>query len=539
MLCHNTRMLISKNALVISLLVIIALVFRLWMISDQKVYFWYDQARDADVSRSIFTDLDFKIQGPSASGTNDTVYHGVAYYYLIGPLYVLAQNNPYTVGVIFAVVHSFAVVLFFWLAKRITGSDITAFLAAFLLSVSFQHAQYSSWLSNPAMALLPILVFFTAVWILFYEDKTQDTIKWTVILAISMGLIQQSAIYSVYFLGAILVGFAYQAAQIKLKKKHSVNQLQQVVIFSLIYLLCISSMLLTQFQLYRAGIFNSEALTHTMSRGHNFIDTQELKELVLMYFDRVLSTVGPYHSIFGAVVSIAATVIFWKNATTKEKLFFSSWFLAPLWLFIVQFRSSSHILVGIEYPILFILAYALTKFFQKNNYFILGIIVVVVSLYSLYQVTTVRDFRAANASIFTTQKGVFLERQLEVIDLTYQEANFEPFSVSLWVSPYEYYVSWTYLYAWYGQEKYGYVPTYFGSSQTGKPGENLLAKSDKLGKTHFIIEEPDVVISGDYYQKFISFQDSVSSPSALLHPPGGTVTKIGGYTIHKRVSTQE
>ena len=99
------------------MLVIIAILFRYWLVSDNHIYFWYDQARDALVSQQMIFDKDIKIQGPSASGTNDTIYHGVLYYYILGPLYVLFNGDPYFVAIAFGTINSFGVVLIYYLSK--------------------------------------------------------------------------------------------------------------------------------------------------------------------------------------------------------------------------------------------------------------------------------------------------------------------------------------------------------------------------------------------------------------------------------------
>lgn len=76
------------------LFIFIGSILRLWLISDNNVLFWYDQARDAIVARQIISDRDLKTQGPSASGTDDTINHGVLNYYVIAPLYEIADGNP-------------------------------------------------------------------------------------------------------------------------------------------------------------------------------------------------------------------------------------------------------------------------------------------------------------------------------------------------------------------------------------------------------------------------------------------------------------
>jgi len=70
--------------------------------------------------------------------------------------------------------------------------------------------------------------------------------------------------------------------------------------------------------------------------------------------------------------------------------------------------------------------------------------------------------------------------------------------------------TWAYLYSWYGQAKYGYVPSFYGHNQVGLLGNESLALNEKpLDKTFFIIE-PHVGIPDDRYKWEIGAEDSKS-----------------------------
>ena len=62
------------------------LFLRLWFVNDHQFIFYYDQARDALTARQIAAG-DWKIFGPTASGTKDTIFHGVLHYYFLAPFY--------------------------------------------------------------------------------------------------------------------------------------------------------------------------------------------------------------------------------------------------------------------------------------------------------------------------------------------------------------------------------------------------------------------------------------------------------------------
>lgn len=94
----NVKNLLRKNYLLI-IIFLLAFILRIYSISDNRVFFYFDQARDAVISTSIIDNKDFKLMGPSVSGTNDSLYHGVLYYYLIAPVYALSHGSPFFVSV--------------------------------------------------------------------------------------------------------------------------------------------------------------------------------------------------------------------------------------------------------------------------------------------------------------------------------------------------------------------------------------------------------------------------------------------------------
>ena len=154
---------LKNPRLILLVIFLLAFAFRYWLIADQHIYFWYDQARDAYLAQQIYLERDLKIQGPSASGTNDTIYHGVFYYYFIGFFYTVFAGDPFLVTIIMALINSAAVFLLYFLINAIFKNKTMALLGAFLLALNFEHAQYSTWLSNPMMGLLPLLVFFLLI----------------------------------------------------------------------------------------------------------------------------------------------------------------------------------------------------------------------------------------------------------------------------------------------------------------------------------------------------------------------------------------
>ena len=268
----------------ILLILIVSMFFRYWLISNNQVYFWFDQARDANISQSIIYNHDFKIQGPSASGTKDTIYHGVLYYYLLSPIYYIFQGNPFFVTLFFGLINSFSVVFLYIISKKIFENEKIALLSSFLLAINFEHSQYSTWLSNPMMGLIPTLIFFLSIWMIFYNKKRTYVLKWMILMGFSLGLIEQSAFYSIYFFGVIIVGLIYLSKKLK-TSFYKIFSIKEILAFLFVYILTISTMLVNQFLLFKAGIFTFKVFEDAV--GHSSI--WKNPRLVIKLFDTFLT----------------------------------------------------------------------------------------------------------------------------------------------------------------------------------------------------------------------------------------------------------
>lgn len=520
---------LKNPRLILLVIFLLAFAFRYWLIADQHIYFWYDQARDAYLAQQIYLERDLKIQGPSASGTNDTIYHGVFYYYLIGFFYTVFAGDPFLVTIIMALINSAAVFLLYFLINAIFKNKTMALLGAFLLALNFEHAQYSTWLSNPMMGLLPLLVFFLLIWKIFYQYQKSQSLYLFMILGVSLGLIEQSAFYALYFIGVILVAVFYLTNQKKLAFYQLFN-LKQMAAFLLSFLATIFTMLLTQYKLFRVGIFSLETFFKAIGQSKELVDLTVLSDFLDFYLQKIIQTLAPQMTLYALFIFLLTLLICLKHQPSQAvKYFFLSWALAPLWLFVIQFRDSPHMLMGMEYLILLLFAFLLHTLFSQKVFFGRLLLICLLSMYVWTQIKALKLMRVQNTNIFTYQTGVTLARELELIEKTYALAQGQPFSISVWTAPYEYYITWAYLYNWHGFKKYGYKPSYFGSSQLGKFGAEILTQKNSIEKLHFFIEEPEVLVLGDIYQQFIKRQNDFSVVV--------DVNQFGGYKLEVRAAS--
>lgn len=142
----------------IFILVILAFIFRILFIFQGGVSFHYDMARDAFIAQQIWQFHDLKIIGPPTSAPG--LYHGVLYYYLIAPFYMLGNGDPRVVAVFLSFLNSLVIIPVMLLARDLFKSNRLTILAGILFAVSFEAIQYASWISNPAPAVLTVALFF-------------------------------------------------------------------------------------------------------------------------------------------------------------------------------------------------------------------------------------------------------------------------------------------------------------------------------------------------------------------------------------------
>jgi len=143
---------------IVILLIFFSFFLRILFIYQGSVSFHYDMARDAFAAQQIWKEGHLKILGPPTSTPG--LFHGVLYYYLIAPFYLLGQGDPRVVAIFLSFLNSLTVIPVMFLVKDLLKSKKWAILGGFLFAVSFESTQYGPWISNPGPALLTVALFF-------------------------------------------------------------------------------------------------------------------------------------------------------------------------------------------------------------------------------------------------------------------------------------------------------------------------------------------------------------------------------------------
>lgn len=487
-----------------AILIVVTIFIRWLVIRGGNFPFWFDSARDAVVSREILEKHHLKLQGPNASGTHDTVFHGVLYYYLIGPLYTLFHGDPQMVAYVLGLITSLAIIPVYLLADDISGSKKTAAFAALLYTFSYDAVRAGTWVSNPTLTALTIPLFAYLLWLTFFRHQ-KKYLPW---LALVLGLSTQSVIFFVTLGGEVLLAawYAAQYHNFQIRKK-------EWLIAAGVFLLSISTMIFAELKMIKLGLltpstFADFSLTAVSGSGA-VVGTLDL------FFRKITQVIFPTFPVAAMILFSFAAISLWRQKNRDANVFLLLTFTTPLWIIGWLFRDMYHAFIGMEAIICIIVALWLS---QVSKYKMGKIFITIFfGIYILSQTRMWQTERAQRLTPYFLPQGAYLKDQLALIDKTYELSDGKPFSISTLTNPYGYNVEWAYLYSWYGQKKYGRVPNWFGPDQTGLFGSDLLPRTLRAEKTHFTIYEPPEGIPVYIRDAFKQNQDAlIGTPSATM-----------------------
>jgi len=497
----------------LALLILCAFALRVWFISGNNVLFWFDQARDATVVQEIVQDRNLTLQGPSASGTNDTVYHGVLYYYVIAPLYAIFQGNPVPVAAVLGLINALTIIPLFLLTYHFTKSAKYSLLGSLLFAFSYEQVQLGTWLSNPTLAIPTIFLFYFFLWRVFWLKKSREL----VLVALFLGLSNQAIIFSAYLGVSALIAFGLQWW----REKQWQFSLWQVVLTGGVYLGTVATMLLNQFRLWRSGIFRLDTLSESSSQQALSFDS--VLPLLQNYLGKFENAFFPSLPWIAAGLALALlTLFFFKRGESQQKIFFGLWVVAPIFLLALQFRSSYHTLIGLT-PAFYLLAILVLQRLKvpHKKWFEFAFF----TLFIIWNVAQLTQAKAVGYHVAQTHNGSSLQAKIDVIDYTYSAAQGETFSISTLTLPYGYNTTWAYLYDWYGAQL-GEVPSWYGPTQAGIFAGNKLEEVSSPQGLHFSIAEYQEFAPGHFQ---IEFADKQSVAGEVQE-----TQQFGDFTVQKR-----
>lgn len=470
-----------KNGLVWGLIVLTAIFVRFYSFRN-NIYFGFDEARDALVSESIYKEMDFKLIGPPATGDTG-LYHGPAFWYLIGPVYLLFHGNLYLVSILFRLINVLGIFLVYGFSKKLFSEKV-GFLAAFLYAISFEQSQYSLYVGKESLALILWLV------IMYSAASIYKIEKWS----LSMGLPLMAACFGLMLqFNIIYAGFGVALVALlillrkELKKISSTSWLVAVVLFFLTISTYILAEIKYNFREIRSAYNLIQSGFGIMSPGQSKYSLYWDKYLI-MFRDNLIGLSMDISWQRFLIIFVALSVTGWLVMSAYKEKRFS---LLLLWLFswvgimVAGGHMAYYTNVGSSVSILIVSAVILDKYVKNSVSIILILTGIFVGNVSMI-------YARRNTGLIPAikpQPYMNLIDQRRIVEDMYRIADGRGFTLRLTGIPYKIQTVWYYLLREYGYKKYGYYPYWEHGNIAGYPGK-LPVPSHGTTCIRFLVREP-------------------------------------------------
>ncbi len=483
-----------KYLTILLLIFLLAFALRVLFLPSLSLTFGYDQARDALHALEIATGH-LKILGPPASTPG--LYHGVFYYYVLAPAYLIGHGSPIIAAYWIAFLNALTVFIVFYLTFLMTKKVFPAFLAALLFAVSFEAAQYATWLSNPTIGIWTVPLIYLGLWAWVKEKK-----RWGAVVAgVGLGLSVQAEIFLLYHFVPVLIWLWMG------RKKVKRNEL---ITFGIFFLLSVSTMILSEVKFGFRGLSGFGQLA--VASDANLAYAKSVGDYLILYLNQI-GRIFAFNSYPGNIGYGGGFVIFlislalyqWRKKELSWQPFLAAWLFSHLWVVTVGGTSTPFLMVGIGPAVSIIIAIFLSIWWEKR-YKVLVLVVLAILVYG--NISMILRENKNGSTLFAIQKDMVLSKQLPAIEYTYKESGGKPFSINSLTSPLWINIVWTYLYKWYGQPKYGYVPSWHGRDQAGL--QDSLLPTPKDIKNYYLIIEPMGGIPTRYLDETVGAEDVYS-----------------------------
>jgi hypothetical protein len=499
---------------ILSLIFIIAIAVRFYAFRD-SVYFAFDQARDAYISQEIFVNRDIKLIGPPVSG-DVGLFHGPLFWYVLGPIYLLFDGDPAMVSAVFRIFNALGIFLVFQIARNLF-SPFVGILSAFFYAISFEQSQYSFYVGNPSLGVITMLIIFYGSVLL--QKKTKYSI-WSPLLLLGGAALstQMNLMYAYTFL---VVGFLI----VLLRKNAVLIQFKYWMTGIGLALFFLISFVLVEVK------YNFRSIKLAMNlfmNGFGVMDTNASKYYLFLnkFFRMFRDNIVGLDSLL-IIKIIASLIVLWvvfKSLKNMSYQILAVWMFGWVFLMLLGGHNAFYTNVGLSVSILIAASTLIDKIKNYNKFFavlICGLIVL-----GNFRLIKLQSPNSLLQEI-VTQPVMKLTDEYTLIDQMYNTANGKGFTVRFTGVPYSIQTVWSYLFHFYGEKKYGYLPYWESGNVLGFPGEMPVPKN---GTTclRFLGREPlwglpEILVKNDKKE-----EDNFSKVINKI--------SVGGFTLETRLA---
>ncbi|QQG43551.1 MAG: hypothetical protein HYW45_00840 [Candidatus Daviesbacteria bacterium] len=462
------------------LIIFLGALFLRLLYFPNNIYFGFDQARDAYQALEI-AGGNLKIIGPSTSFPG--LFHGVLYYYLLSPFYFLGNMSPEFTALILRILNALGVFLIFYLGKILFNKKI-GLLSAILFAISFEQTQFAIYMGNPAPAVISVLLMYLGLAAVIFA-KNYHGLPLT-FLGLGFSIQFQFALLYLtlpFFLIVVIFYKDFKSVPIKL------------------WLLSLGTGFLTVATFVLAEVKFGFPMLQGLLGLSNFNTQKTLVNIWQTYFYTVSRMLTfnfseNFNTILATILGLVFLWVLWKGHFPKQLIFLGIWFFSIFVTFVIHGGVENlqrdiplfYPNVGVSLALLIFVAFLLGFIFEK--YFIAGVILLILIFLNNFNLIQTLNPQGTISEI-DVQQGMLLGDQKKSLDFLYTDARGEPFAVKAVTLPFFVNTTWSYLFEWYGKNKYGYLPLWNGKNALGYPGNlTVQEKQEGLPESRYVIVEP-------------------------------------------------
>ncbi len=488
------------NSFHVSIGLIVFLAFGLRLYPGQDHFLWNtsDYPRDLYTVREMVQTKDIRFLGPRAEvydrqTQSYNVFAGPLYYYFLAPWYGEKNSDPNLAVLAFIILHISGMIPLGLLARELFKEKKWILATLLLYSLAYEQIEYSRWLLNPAMAVPFLSWMFYLMWLVYQRRKH------TLWLGLVTGLAIQAEIFLGYWVGGT---FLFLMATRQRFKQFG----WWMIGLSVGGLPLILADLKFNFRMTKSLVFNfllsgETKNTHLTESFQNW-----MRHWGVVAKQTVFGTT-PQLAFIG-VMLLVATLGWWVIKRRQAEHAFLLFILCmPLIIFVTHFQESIYVDIGVGFVIILIMVTWLKELWRFSPPLV-GLTLVLICFGQLRLLGINTNNQTPFTSHFFLKSDTFLYQQrLELAELMYQEANGQPFSISVLETPYGWQAMWASIFEEYSRRHHVALPTWYGFHVQGIPGDSVFALTDQPEWLHVVLRPQSLVIDQVAQESFYQSQN--------------------------------
>ena len=470
----------TNNKLILIIL-LLGIIYKLMMTSGGNFLFNMDNARDLVDVREMVELKKIRLTGPTSA--IEGLFNGPAWYYLLALPYVISSGDPYSTIILQIILW---VIGGFFLLKLVSKWSKLLILPIGLLWIASDYislATVYAFNPNPVTLLTPLLIY------LLYKYLETKKLTYSILTFFLGGLFFNFEMNFGIFIPIIII------VSILFTRKFTFFKSKNFWMGSLFFILCLLPQALFDFR--HEFIMTKSVINYLASNEGPSYNLSNRFQTITQSFFNVFQATLMNHKNFSLIILalfVPILVNFFKHGQKNIIAIITLIYIfIPFILYLIipvtvnpwhlgGFAAASILLIGFLLNSLWSF-----NFWRKLIAIILATALIYFSLFNILKFFT-QDWGRPNLDPSS------YKNEITAIDYIYKYVNGQNFKVYTYLpSVYDY--PYQYLFWWYGQKKYGYIPYEYAYSanipQYISNKEKFEGSKENYQGLVFLIKEPD------------------------------------------------